>query len=75
MLAGKTPRALLWPLLLTWSLCVSVLPGSQDQPWSSFCASLGLDGPSSAARLERLGSFLDSVESLHADPEWNQDGN
>jgi hypothetical protein len=64
MLAGEFPQATLWPLLLTWTLAVSVLPPLWQARWHSACGSLGLDETSFGERLAGLDHFLDGVESL-----------
>jgi hypothetical protein len=63
-LAGEFPQAILWPLLLTWTLAVSVLPAAGDLRWRPFCGMLGLDEGSLAGRLAELDHFLDGIEAL-----------
>jgi hypothetical protein len=50
-LKGELPQAMLWPLLLTWTLAISVLPPLRQAGWNSACAMLGLDEGSLSARL------------------------
>jgi hypothetical protein len=64
ILAGETPQAMLWPLMLTWTLCVCVLPPDWAARWRSACVVLGLDQASFGDRLEELDHFLDAVEAL-----------
>jgi hypothetical protein len=64
MLAGELPQAMLWPLLLTWTLAVSVLPPLWEVRWRSACGMLGLDEASLSQRLAGLDHFLTSVEKL-----------
>ena len=64
MLESETPQAMLWPLMLTWTLSVSVLPPKQDDPWRSACATLRLDEASFGERLDGLDHLLDTVEAL-----------
>ena len=63
-LAGELPQAILWPLLHTWTLSVTVLPSLLEAPWRSACGMLGLDEPSFRDRLAGLDHFLDSVEAI-----------
>jgi hypothetical protein len=64
MLESETPQAILWPLMLTWTLSVSVLPPSWDDRWRSACATMGLDEASFGERLEGLDHLLDTVEAI-----------
>lgn len=64
MLSSATPHAMLWPLLLTWTLSVSVLPSEWHVRWRSACVVLGLDQASFDERLGELDHFLDSIEAL-----------
>ena len=64
MLESATPQACLWPLLLTWTLAVSVLPPVWQVRWRSACGTLGLDDGSFGGRMEGLDHFLDAVEAL-----------
>jgi hypothetical protein len=63
-LASEFPQAILWPLLLTWTLAVSVLPAGGDLRWRPLCTMLGLDEGSFAGRLAELDHFLDGIEAL-----------
>ncbi len=62
MLAGEMPQALVWPMLLTWSLSVSVLPPSWEEHWRSACKLLGLEGPALEEKVDGLDHFLDGLE-------------
>jgi hypothetical protein len=64
MLESETPQASLWPLILTWTLSVSVLPPARAVPWRSVCGALGMDEASFGERLEALDHFLDAVEAI-----------
>jgi len=37
MLASETPQAVVWPLILTWTISVSVLPPMWKSHWRSAC--------------------------------------
>jgi len=63
-LKGELPQAMLWPMLLTWTLAVSVLPPLWELRWRSACGLLGLDEASYRLRLAGLDHFLDSVEAI-----------
>lgn len=64
MLETDSPQAILWPIMLTWTLSVSVLPASWSVRWRSACINFGLDEASFGGRLEGLDHFLDAVELL-----------
>lgn len=64
MLSGELPQATLWPLLLSWTLAVSVLPPMGQARWHLACGLLGLDEASFGGRLAGLDHFLDSVELI-----------
>jgi hypothetical protein len=61
---GELPQAMLWPMLLTWTLAVSVLPPLWELRWRSACGLLGLDEASFKLRLAGLDHFLDDVEAI-----------
>ena len=63
MLGSETPQAAIWPLMLTWTLSVSVLPPAMGDRWRSACAALGLEDASFDERMEELDHFLDAVEA------------
>lgn len=70
LLAGETPHALLWSLLLTWTLAAACLPVSRRSAWASICKRLGLIGPAFGEKLAALDAFLDRVEErLEQEPE------
>lgn len=62
MLDGDMPQAVLWPLLLTWTLAVSVLPSTWGDRWRAACDLLGLEGESLEEKREGLDQFLDALE-------------
>jgi hypothetical protein len=64
MLSGELPQALLWPLLLTWTLAVAVLPTLWHVRWHSACEMLGLDEASFSARLPEVNYFLNGTEAI-----------
>jgi hypothetical protein len=64
MLGSQTPQAVLWPLMLTWTLSVSTLPPAGADCWRSACGELGLDEASFDERMEELDHFLDAVEAI-----------
>lgn len=64
LLVSENPRAALWPLLLTWSLAVDVLPEAALEPWRSACNRLRLTARDFEARVEGLDQYLDEVEAL-----------
>ena len=64
MLESETPQAVIWPLMLTWTLSVSVLPPTWSVRWRSACVTFGLDEASYSARLDGLDHFLDTIEAL-----------
>jgi hypothetical protein len=64
LLESETPQAILWPLLLTWTYSVSVLPPARDAGWRSACATLGLEQASFGERMDALDHFLDAVEAI-----------
>jgi hypothetical protein len=72
ILKGELPQAMLWPMLLTWTLAVSVLPPLWELRWRSACGLLGLDEASFKPRLIGLDHFLDSVEAIIENLNINQ---
>jgi hypothetical protein len=64
MLNSETPQTIVWPLILTWTLSVSVLPSMWKVHWRSACEMLGLDEASIGERLEGLDHFLDTIEEM-----------
>jgi hypothetical protein len=62
MLAGDTPQAVLWPLLLTWTCSVSILSPTWIEHWQSACKMLGLEGTALEEKKEALDHFLDALE-------------
>jgi predicted nucleotidyltransferase len=70
LLDSDQPRAVLWPLLRTWTFAVRHLPedSPHHQAWMGACEHLGLQGPAFGERLLALDAFLDMVEE--ALEEW-----
>jgi hypothetical protein len=64
ILASEAPQAILWPMLLTWTLSVSVLPSTWEVRWRSACVTLGLDKGSFGDRLAELDQFLNGIEAI-----------
>jgi hypothetical protein len=64
LLQSQTPRGILWPLLLTWSMCAAVLPAGGAPGWDSACAAIGLDTETFGSRLEELDHFLDAIQEM-----------
>lgn len=62
LLAGERPLAGLWPLLVTWTLAVSVLEEPLRVPWREACHQLGFMLPALDDRLSGLDAFLDEIE-------------
>jgi hypothetical protein len=64
VLAGAQPLAVMWPLLLTWTETVALLPS--DSPactaWQEAAVHLGLYGPAFIQKIAALDAFLDTVE-------------
>ena len=59
---GETPLGGLWPLVLTWTLAVSVLDDRFSGPWDGACHRLGLLGPPFTEHVADLDKYLDEVE-------------
>ncbi len=64
MLAGENPRAVLWPLLQTWSLAVDVLPEHAFGAWRAACEQLQLTAAGFEEHVSGLDQYLDEVEAL-----------
>ncbi len=62
MLGGESPQAMVWPLLLTWTLAVSILPDTWTGRWQTACNMLGLQGTDLEEKKEGLDHFLDTLE-------------
>jgi len=59
--------AVLWPLLLTWTLAALSVPASKQDTWISAFKFFGLANDGLQARLEALNTFMDAVdENLNA---------
>jgi hypothetical protein len=62
LLAGESPLGGLWPLILTWTLAISVLDAPPGVFWSDACHQLGLLGPNLSGRVSGLDKYLDEIE-------------
>ncbi len=64
LLSGDRSTAVLWPLLLTWSLAARVLPPTRQSAWLAACSRLGLSSEGLPSRMQSLDAFLDTVEEV-----------
>ena len=64
ILASENPRAALWPLLLTWTLAVEVLPEEASSAWRAACEQLRLTAAGFVEHVSGLDQYLDEVEIL-----------
>lgn len=64
MLESESPQAILWPLLLTWTLSAKALPPTRQETWESACKGLEVIGPGFDKNMTRLDGFLDIVEEM-----------
>ena len=66
ILKSDKPTDLLWPLLVTWTEIITMLPDRTDLqlPWIKFLTTLGFAGKDYLIRLEAFDSFLDFCETL-----------
>ena len=64
LLASESRRAILWPLLRTWTLAAAVLPASKQAKWLAACEALGLAGVGFYERLESLDGLMDTIEEM-----------
>jgi hypothetical protein len=64
LLASETPQAIVWPLILTWTISTCVLPSNWKIHWRSACEKLGLGGESMNEKLKGLDHFLDNIEEM-----------
>jgi hypothetical protein len=64
MIAGDEPKAVLWPLLNTWTLAASALSTGDPayQGWQAACQHLELISSDLSERMAALDAFLDQVE-------------
>ncbi len=62
LLGTESPLTALWPLLVTWTLAVSVLDASLRPPWIEAFSRLGLLGPALGDHVSRLDKYLDDLE-------------
>jgi hypothetical protein len=67
MLADGNPQAILWPLLQTWTLAVSILPDMWTERWESACGLLGLDKSALVEKVDGLDHLLDTLEQALED--------
>jgi hypothetical protein len=64
ILESETPQAAVWPLLLTWTISVCVLPKAGRTAWESACEKSGLTEVTRSIKLEMLDHFLDAVDDI-----------
>ena len=66
MVQTKPPSAGLWPLLITWTEIISLLPENAEirTPWIGALTSLGFAGNDYQVRLAAFDGFLELCESL-----------
>jgi predicted nucleotidyltransferase len=64
MLGGDQPKAVLWPLLRTWTFAAEALPENLLGAWRAACGQLGLGWMGFDQRVSGLDHFLDEVEAL-----------
>lgn len=66
MLSSDKPQSLFWPLIVTWTQAVGMLPedSSSQLAWIKALTSLGFAGKDYQIRLAALDSFLDLCETL-----------
>lgn len=69
LLSGTDPRAVLWPLLRTWTAAILHLPAGSParKDWEGAIHILGLSGNAFAERIQGLDAYLDLIdETLEA---------
>ena len=64
MLTGDSPQAILWPLLLTWTLAAVVLPPTRQSKWQAACEQAGLAAEALPERLKALDAFIDTLDEI-----------
>jgi hypothetical protein len=64
LLKSETPQAILWPLLLTWTLSEAVHSPSGVTGWRLATGTLGFNDETFSERLEELDHFLDTIQAL-----------
>jgi hypothetical protein len=64
MLASETPQAVVWPLMLTWTISACILPPPAIADWQDASGSLGLAGEALKEKKAALDTFLDSVDDI-----------
>jgi hypothetical protein len=64
LLGGPQPQTILWPLLRTWTLSISLLPPGAPElrDWKEALTQAGLLGAAFSERLSALDAYLDLVE-------------
>ena len=64
MIGSSEPKAVLWPLLNTWTLAASTLSTGNPtyQGWQDACQQLELISSDLSERMAALDAFLDQVE-------------
>ena len=73
MIGGHEPKALLWPLLNTWTLAASALSASNPayQGWREACQQLELLSSDITEKVAALDAFLDQVAEVL--DQWDQE--
>ncbi|HTX92851.1 MAG TPA: hypothetical protein VMC09_16695 [Anaerolineales bacterium] len=64
LLSSETPQAVVWPLMLTWTIAVCILPPMWKVRWRSACELLGLDGGPFDEKVASLDHFIDAIDDL-----------
>jgi len=66
ILKSDRPQDMLWPLIVTWTEAISLLPGDNKNQlaWMKVLTSLGFAGKDYRIRLTTLDSFLELCETL-----------
>ena len=64
ILNSMDPKAVLWPILRTWTLAVCILPqmSGENKAWSQAINQLGLGSEGFEERVSALDAFLDLVD-------------
>lgn len=64
LLVGSQPKAVLWPLLRSWTLMADLLADDDHRrkDWETSLAQLQLSGEGFSERVDALDAFLDSIE-------------
>ena len=64
LLAGDSPQAILWPLLLTWTLSAAALPADGRSAWLAACQRIGLSPENLPERVKALDAFIDTLDEV-----------